>query len=35
LTSVFPAMAKLVKDGTIENLDEFLDTNLYKLISDD
>lgn len=32
LTSVFPAMAKLVKDGTIENLDEFLDTHLYKLI---
>lgn len=32
LTSVFPAMAKLVKDGTIENLDEFLDTNLYRLI---
>jgi hypothetical protein len=34
LTSVFPAMAKLVKDGTIENLDDFLQTNLYKLIDD-
>jgi len=34
LTSVFPAMAKLVKDGTISDLPAFLDTHLYQLIDD-
>lgn len=32
ITSVFPAMARLAKDGTIEDLDAFLDTHLYKLV---
>lgn len=32
LTAVFPALANLVKDGTIEDLDAFLDTNLYTLL---
>lgn len=33
LTSVFPAMARLVKDGTIEDIDEFLNRHLYTLIA--
>jgi len=34
LTSVFPAMARLVKDGTIDDLPAFLDTHLYRLVND-
>lgn len=34
IASVFPAMAKLAKDGTIPDMDAFLDTHLYKLIAD-
>jgi len=34
LTSVFPAMARLVQEGTIEDLEAFLDQNLYTLLDD-
>lgn len=32
ITSVFPSMARLVKEGVIEDVDAFLDQHLYNLI---
>lgn len=35
ITSVFPAMRRLVEDGTIPDLNEFLETNLFQVIEEE